>query len=64
MAEKARMQEAEMNINCRSGSLLTCGNRKGLVEGLKRGLRRARRRFAKKLIEIELKDVQPKAHHR
>jgi hypothetical protein len=29
MAEKARMQEAEMNIGNR-GSLLECGNRKGL----------------------------------
>ena len=63
MAEKDRMREAEMNIGSR-GSLMTCGNRTGLVENLKRGLRRARRRFSKKLIEVELKDVAPKAHHR
>ena len=64
MAEKARMQEAEMNINCRGGSLRSNGNRTGMVEFLKRGLRRARRRLSKKLIEVEWKDVNAKAHHR
>jgi hypothetical protein len=58
------MREAEMNIGNR-GSLMSCGNRKGLVEVLKRGLRRARRRFSKKMIEAELNDgVEPKVNHR
>jgi hypothetical protein len=58
MAEKPRMQEAEMNI-CRTGSLSPCPSK-----DLKRGLRRARRRVSKKIIEAELNEKNVKAHHR
>jgi hypothetical protein len=59
MAEKSKMQQAEMNTS-HTGSLTGWG----LVENLKRGLRRARRRLSKKIIETELNNKLPKAHHR
>jgi hypothetical protein len=70
MAEKPNMQKAEMNINSsgslRDGAKLGIGRFLGrdFVGMLKRGLRRARRRVSKKIIETEIKDTVPKAHHR
>jgi hypothetical protein len=62
MAEKPRMLEAERNARG-SGSMSRFVGANA-VELLKRGLRRARRRLSKKIIELELKEKDAKAHHR